>query len=170
MTKRIYSKSYEARLLAEATEFVGNEREATLMLEYGLLRLRPRCGAHARSTGKPCRAPGNGSGGRCKLHGGLSTGPRTHEGLRRLSDAARRRWRAKRTARSVAHRPRLIEPGDTTGLPDPQLLDHYAGLLSLNEFVEAHYGGYPEALLPLPELVDVLRQHLEQLGARPSHP
>jgi hypothetical protein len=38
-----------------------------------------KCEAYARSTGKPCLAPA-GLNGRCKLHGGLSTGPRTPEG------------------------------------------------------------------------------------------
>lgn len=33
-----------------------------------------RCGAHARSTGKPCRQWAK-KNGRCRLHGGLSTGP-----------------------------------------------------------------------------------------------
>lgn len=44
------------------------------------------CGAHARSTGKPCKAPA-GPNGRCKLHGGLSTGPRTATGKTRTLDA-----------------------------------------------------------------------------------
>lgn len=49
---------------------------------------RERCGAFARSTGKPCQAPvykqENGSlSSRCRLHGGLSTGPKTPEGKRR---------------------------------------------------------------------------------------
>jgi hypothetical protein len=34
----------------------------------------PRCGARARSTGAPCRQPGIGAGGRCRWHGGKSTG------------------------------------------------------------------------------------------------
>ena len=38
-----------------------------------------KCLAFARSTGKPCQAPA-GWNGRCKLHGGLSTGPTTPEG------------------------------------------------------------------------------------------
>ena len=42
-------------------------------------RSRQRCGAFARSTGKPCRIKAL-ANGRCKLHGGLSTGPKTTEG------------------------------------------------------------------------------------------
>lgn len=42
----------------------------------------PRCGAFARSTGKPCEAKAL-ENGRCRNHGGLSTGPRTVEGRAR---------------------------------------------------------------------------------------
>lgn len=51
-------------------------------------RERPRCGARTRS-GAPCKAPCVWLPGaleprkRCRLHGGLSTGPRTVEGLAR---------------------------------------------------------------------------------------
>lgn len=38
-----------------------------------------KCEAYARSTGKPCQAPAL-FNGRCRMHGGLSTGPRTPEG------------------------------------------------------------------------------------------
>jgi hypothetical protein len=53
------------------------------------------CGAHARTTGKPCQAPA-GPNGRCKLHGGKSTGPRTAAGLARAVRAMQegvRKWR-----------------------------------------------------------------------------
>jgi len=43
---------------------------------------RPRCGAHARSTGKPCQRKAL-ANGRCRQHGGLSTGPKTEEGKAR---------------------------------------------------------------------------------------
>ena len=42
----------------------------------------PRCGARSKRTGKPCRGAAM-PNGRCKLHGGKSTGPRTSEGLER---------------------------------------------------------------------------------------
>jgi hypothetical protein len=41
-----------------------------------------RCGARSKRTGKPCRGAAM-PNGRCKLHGGKSTGPRTPEGLER---------------------------------------------------------------------------------------
>ncbi len=45
----------------------------------------PRCGARTRA-GCPCRQPAM-ANGRCRLHGGLSTGPRTPEGLARCRGA-----------------------------------------------------------------------------------
>ena len=45
-----------------------------------------RCGAKTRK-GKPCQAPAKQPVGRCKLHGGASTGPRTTDGLARLTEA-----------------------------------------------------------------------------------
>jgi hypothetical protein len=44
-----------------------------------------QCGARTRS-GTPCRAPGL-RNGRCRLHGGLSTGPRTQAGLNAMRRA-----------------------------------------------------------------------------------
>jgi hypothetical protein len=34
---------------------------------------KPRCGAHSRRSGQPCRQPAM-ANGRCRMHGGLSTG------------------------------------------------------------------------------------------------
>ncbi len=48
--------------------------------------LAPRCGAKARTTGCPCRAPTM-PNGRCRMHGGKSTGPRTPEGFASLARA-----------------------------------------------------------------------------------
>ena len=45
----------------------------------------PRCGAKKR-CGKACEAPAM-PNGRCRLHGGKSTGPRTAEGLERCRTA-----------------------------------------------------------------------------------
>jgi len=47
----------------------------------------PRCGAHTRS-GECCRQPAM-KNGRCRMHGGLSTGPRTAEGRARCASARR---------------------------------------------------------------------------------
>jgi hypothetical protein len=45
----------------------------------------PRCGAQTRAN-TSCRAPAM-KNGRCRLHGGKSTGPRTPEGLERSRKA-----------------------------------------------------------------------------------
>jgi hypothetical protein len=59
------------------------------------------CGAYARQTGKPCQAPGNGRGGRCKQHGGMCTGPKTPEGRYRAGQGLRDYWRRKRLEREA---------------------------------------------------------------------
>lgn len=41
------------------------------------------CGAKTKSTGNPCKRKDIYANGRCKLHGGLSTGPKTVEGKRK---------------------------------------------------------------------------------------
>jgi hypothetical protein len=43
----------------------------------------PRCGAKTKLTGRPCKRRDIEANGRCKLHGGLSTGPKTAEGKAR---------------------------------------------------------------------------------------
>jgi len=43
-----------------------------------------RCGAKTRA-GTPCKMKSIYINGRCKLHGGLSTGPTTKEGKRRVT-------------------------------------------------------------------------------------
>ena len=48
-----------------------------------------RCGAKTRS-GSECRRPAYRRNGKCHLHGGASTGPRTETGLARLTEARTR--------------------------------------------------------------------------------
>ncbi|WP_291154042.1 HGGxSTG domain-containing protein [Hyphomicrobium sp.] len=50
-----------------------------------------KCEARTRAGGA-CQAPAA-PNGRCKLHGGRSTGPLTEEGRARISSAQRLRWR-----------------------------------------------------------------------------
>lgn len=42
--------------------------------------LSPRCGAYARRTKMPCNGPAM-TNGRCRMHGGKSTGPKTICGI-----------------------------------------------------------------------------------------
>jgi len=46
----------------------------------------PRCNAKAKRTGLACRQPAM-ANGKCRMHGGLSTGPKTVEGLARSKKA-----------------------------------------------------------------------------------
>ena len=46
-----------------------------------------RCGARRKRDGQPCQQPAM-PNGRCRLHGGLSTGPQTAEGKARIGAAA----------------------------------------------------------------------------------
>ncbi len=45
----------------------------------------PRCGAATR-CGHPCQGPAM-ANGRCRMHGGTATGPRTAEGRQRIAKA-----------------------------------------------------------------------------------
>ena len=73
-------------------------------------RRRPRCGAKTRK-GTPCQAPAvwnlerdKPRNGRCRMHGGLSSGPRTEEGKRRSLDALRRgrfEWLRRQASRNA---------------------------------------------------------------------
>jgi hypothetical protein len=59
---------------------------AVLLSRLELARAAPRCGAKGKRRGEPCRAPAM-PNGRCRMHGGASTGPRTPEGLARSRKA-----------------------------------------------------------------------------------
>ena len=54
------------------------------------MRRKQTCGAYARSTGNPCQAKAM-PNGRCKNHGGMSTGPNTPEGRQAIAQATRQR-------------------------------------------------------------------------------
>src|SRR5262245_60512502 len=66
----------------------------------------PRCGAKTRRA-TPCRGPAM-RNGRCRLHGGKSTGPRTPEGLARSSRANWKHGRYSVAARRERAEGRLI--------------------------------------------------------------
>lgn len=68
------------------------------------------CGAYARTTGKPCQAKAL-TNGRCRNHGGLSTGPTTPEGLQAISQATRQRMAAGGRIRVLAGFYRWLEEG-----------------------------------------------------------
>ncbi len=71
----------------------------------------PRCGAKGKRTGQPCRGAAM-PNGRCRMHGGTSTGARTLEGKARCRAAPRKHgWRdaaARDRARERAEARRLV--------------------------------------------------------------
>ena len=54
------------------------------------MRVKSFCNAYSRSTKRPCIAKAL-SNGRCRNHGGLSTGAKTSEGKKRIAEATRKR-------------------------------------------------------------------------------
>ena len=74
------------------------------------MRRKVSCGAHARTTGKPCQAKAL-TNGRCKNHGGLSTGPKTPEGRQAISQATRKRMASGARMRVLAGFYRWLEGG-----------------------------------------------------------
>lgn len=57
------------------------------------------CGARTRK-GTECKAKALLGKKRCRFHGGLSTGPKTTEGRKRIAAAQRKRWVEWRLSRS----------------------------------------------------------------------
>jgi len=83
----------------------------------------PRCGAKTRK-GTPCQAPAM-ANGRCRLHGGKSTGPRTPEGLERARMArwihgrrSRRRLARERAERALLAQAQALLEAIKNGLRD----------------------------------------------------
>ena len=64
------------------------------------MRQKVKCGAHARSTGRPCQAKAL-PNGKCGLHGGFSKGATTPEGRKAIADATRQRMMAPEQRRRV---------------------------------------------------------------------
>lgn len=57
-----------------------------------------KCEAQTRA-GPPCRAPAM-ANGRCRMHGGLATGPKTKKGRAVVARAQRARWARYRTTQN----------------------------------------------------------------------
>ena len=95
-------------------------------------RQAPRCGAHARRTGLPCQQAAM-PNGRCRMHGGSATGPRTAEGLARCTAAQMKHGRRNAAARALAAQRgqarsasavlrrllAMVQKGDGSGKIDP---------------------------------------------------
>ncbi len=64
------------------------------------MRKKQTCEAYARSTGQTCKAKAL-ENGRCKNHGGLSTGPRTAEGKKAIGKATAKRMASGQRERAL---------------------------------------------------------------------
>jgi hypothetical protein len=76
-----------------------------------------RCGAFARSTGQSCQAKAL-ANGRCKNHGGMSTGPRTAEGKRAIAQATAMRMASGQQERALAGLRAWLDAGGRKYLSD----------------------------------------------------
>jgi hypothetical protein len=113
----------------------------------------PRCGARTR-TGAPCRSPAM-PNGRCRMHGGKSTGPRTLAGLDRLRAATTRHGTY---ATSASRRAR--DPADPFGRHAiATAIKYTTTMLALIRYAKP---GDPDP----PALIDLLRH--EPLPFRPA--
>jgi hypothetical protein len=65
-----------------------------------------RCGAKNR-RGTPCQCPAM-ANGRCRLHGGLSTGPKTAKGIERIRRAVTKHGRYSENARGERSQNRAL--------------------------------------------------------------
>ena len=74
------------------------------------MKTKKQCGAHARTTGAPCKAKALPSG-RCKLHGGMSTGPKTVEGRQAIAAATKIRMSNGQLQKAIEGRKRWLEDG-----------------------------------------------------------
>ena len=74
------------------------------------MRIKHTCGAYARTTGNPCQAKAL-ANGRCKNHGGLSTGPKTIKGRQAIAQATRQRIASGQQERVLAGFYRWLEGG-----------------------------------------------------------
>jgi hypothetical protein len=112
----------------------------------------PRCGARSKRTGKPCRGAAM-PNGRCKIHGGKSTGPRTPEGLER---SRRANWkhghfsREAKAERSACGRQYLRSATCVTRSKDPAVsrsdMDHTGPSISPASMPMARSRGLPRAV------------------------
>lgn len=74
------------------------------------MKPKKQCGAYARTTGAPCKAKALPSG-RCKLHGGMSTGPKTPEGRQAIAAATKLRMSNGQLQKAIDGRKRWLESG-----------------------------------------------------------
>jgi len=83
----------------------------------------PRCGAHARSTGESCKAKAM-ENGRCRNHGGMSTGAKTEEGKAAIRLALKERMSGAQGQKAREGFRRWLESGGREHLARTVALRH----------------------------------------------
>lgn len=98
------------------------------------LALLPRCAATSRQTGKPCKNPGLGAGGRCRFHGGASSGRPPIHGYSTKQAKLDRDW-----ARLLIGMVHALNGGKSTGFVKPGHLtrNRIFELISINTMYSA---------------------------------
>ncbi len=81
-----------------------------------------RCGAKTR-RGTLCQCPGM-ANGRCRLHGGLSTGPKTAEGIERIRRAVTKHGRYSGAAKRMRSEVRELVRASRILLAETMLCGH----------------------------------------------
>ena len=84
----------------------------------------PRCGAHARSTGMPCKAKAM-NNGKCRNHGGMSTGPKTEQGKSAIKQALKERMSGLQGQRAREGYRRWLESGGREVIAKSTALRHW---------------------------------------------
>ena len=84
----------------------------------------PRCGAHARSTGESCKAKAMGNG-KCRNHGGMSTGAKTEAGKAAIRLALKERMSGAQGQKAREGFRRWLESGGREHLARTVALRHW---------------------------------------------
>jgi hypothetical protein len=94
---------YYNLIIAEGIEVTKANLKLGIPWQFGPSWPGQRCEARTRK-GTPCQRPARLPVGRCRLHGGSSTGPRTAEGLARLVASKIKHGRFTKERREAAKR------------------------------------------------------------------
>jgi hypothetical protein len=82
---RAFSRSHHKPLGSEVMKH-------SLQMARAALAALPRCTATSRQSGEPCKLPGTGAGGKCRFHGGASTGRPPIHGRNTANARLERDW------------------------------------------------------------------------------
>ena len=103
---------------------VKTERPPLFWLTSKSKSISLRCGAHARSTGQPCKAKAM-LNGRCRNHGGMSTGAKTAKGREALSLALKERMKGLQREKAMQGFRRWYESGGREKMSKAMALRHW---------------------------------------------